>query len=472
MRGEQQRARCPKARPASKIIGMTPEENAFIAEFFRMATDDPLDPDDPRYVPLYGFPDLEIEDPVELIARAIEWTPGSTVQLLSGFRGAGKSTELRRLRRRLADAGYVVILLDIENYLNLATQIDITDFLIAIAGAFGDEVKRQSLLPENATQESYWSRLTAFITRSRIDVTELGGGVNLGAVSFDIKANLKTDPSFRERMQQKMAGYLGALVEDVRAYLQEVVSFIRDAHHDAKGVVLLVDSIEHIRGTSVNAREVQSSVESLFAGNADQLHLPSLHVVYTVPPYVHVLYPGLSALYAPGEVQLLQPVKVCDKDAREPFQPGLHALERVVAARGDWKTLLGDRSSLDRLSLMSGGHLRDLLRLLTMILRSTTRLPVSERTVDIALTRATSEFLPIAKNDAIWLHRIAQTKQAELQDRSALQDLARFLDTHLVLCYRNGSDWYDISPLVREEVRKSAEDSAALQGENVQLQRS
>lgn len=34
--------------------------------------------------------------------------------------------------------------------------------------------------------------------------------------------------------------------------------------------------------------------------------------------------------------------------------------------------------------------------------------------------------------------------------------LARFFDTHLVLCYRNGDEWYDVHPLVSEQVCKQA----------------
>jgi hypothetical protein len=30
--------------------------------------------------------------------------------------------------------------------------------------------------------------------------------------------------------------------------------------------------------------------------------------------------------------------------------------------------------------------------------------------------------------------------------------LSRFLDTHLVLFLTNGKDWYDLHPLIREEV--------------------
>ena len=81
-------------------------------------------------------------------------------------------------------------------------------------------------------------------------------------------------------------------------------------------------------------------------------------------------------------------------------------------------------------------------------------LPVPERSVETTINQIRSEFLPIANDDARWLAGIARTHQAELQSLDRLPSLARFFDTHLVLCYRNGEEWYDVHPLVAEQVHK------------------
>ena len=31
-------------------------------------------------------------------------------------------------------------------------------------------------------------------------------------------------------------------------------------------------------------------------------------------------------------------------------------------------------------------------------------------------------------------------------------ELTRFFDTHLVLCYRDGPEWYDVHPLIKEHM--------------------
>ena len=96
------------------------------------------------------------------------------------------------------------------------------------------------------------------------------------------------------------------------------------------------------------------------------------------------------------------------------------------------------------------------MRLLSEIVRRADQLPVSEITIQRAITQVKSELLPIAIEDARWLQRIAKTHDASLLDISQLPRLVTFLDSHLVLCYRNGDEWYDVHPLVRDEVRQLA----------------
>lgn len=418
--------------------------------------DRPLDPQDELYVPLCRDKRLSPADPVELLSRTIQWTPGESIQLFSGFRGTGKSTELRRLRKTLQDQGYLVVLSDIGEYLNLTVPVDVSDFLMAVAGAFSEGLVDAGLLTYDPVQEGYWSRLWDFLGRTKVELSEFSAGIGTGPVQAGLKANLKSDPTFKARLQQRMAGHIGALVADVRLFFEECFKRVREQHGQDRELVFLVDSVEHIRGTSVNAVEVQSSVETVFAGHPDKLRLPYVHVVYTVPPYLKVRYANLGSLYEPGGLQVLSAIRVRDPRTGRAFRAGLSAFEKVARARGDWQRLLGERAVLDSITLSSGGHLRDFLRILAEILRRAESLPVPETTVAEATSQIRSEFLPIADSDARWLARIAETHRAELPDLGRLPDLARFLDTHLVLCYRIDSEWYDVHPLIAEHVAAQA----------------
>lgn len=442
---------------------MHADDEDFFRDFFQALSEQPLDFDDGQaqkyYVPLYEDPALVAHDPVKHLANPIRWSKQESVQLFSGFRGSGKSTELRRLQHHLRGLGnYHIVLCDVEDYLSLSMPLDVSTFLMVLAGSFGEALYEERILPSDPGEEGYWSRLWNFLARTKVDISELSATMPGQPIGAALKASFKDDPSFREKLQKVMEGHLGALVRDVREFFKDCVKKVQRRHGNDARLVFLVDSMEHIRGTSTNAKDVQASVENLFAGHADKLRLPGVHVVYTVPPYLKVLRPNLSSLYASGYLQMLPALKVRDRGTEAPFTPVFELLQRVIRARGDWRRLLGDdRGQLDALILASGGHLRDLLRIFMEILRRADQLPVPEQTIWDAVNQVRSEFLPIADADAEWLARIAETHEAALPSQDRLPDFARFLDSNMVLCYRNGMDWYDTHPLVAELVKEQAE---------------
>ena len=425
---------------------MKPEDNQFLKAFFNAVSNRPLEPDDKRYVSLYDAA-LTDADPVRQLAQAVEWATES-VRLFSGYRGAGKSTELRRLKRQLEESGHLVFLCDMEDYLNLSTAVDVSDFLMAVAGSFDDAI-RDEHGSAVASSENYWQRLEGFLTSLKVD------GVSVAAAGF--KASLQSDPTFKHRLQERMAGHLGALVADVRQFCADRVAALRThANAPDRKVVLLLDSVEHIRGTFANAADVQSSVENLFANHAEKLRIPDMHIVYTVPPYLKVRFPNIGQLYDEGGLEILPSFKLHEQDGT-PIAQAYDTFEQVVRKRGDWQRLLGqDPAVLHHVIRNSGGHLRDLLGLLARVALLARTLPVPERTVATAISRRKAEFLPIPNDDARWLASICQTHKAELRKLQELPSLARFFDTHLVLCYRNGDEWYDVHPLIKQHVQMQA----------------
>lgn len=432
---------------------LSSEDFAFLKAFYQqVANEAPLDPADRRYVQLYK--DAGQDDPVELLLRGIVWQTGKSAQLLSGFRGTGKSTELRRLRAKLVAAGYVVVLLDMEDALNMSTRVEVSDFLMAVAGAFSDALSAPEILGFDPKREGYWTRLGAFLRRTRIEIPDVA--------EYGVKAALKTDPTFKQRLQGQMAGHLGALTDDVHDFFRESVATIRQKVKTTPEVVLIVDSMEHARGTSLTDREVQSSLVNLFAGHAPRLRLPDLHVVYTVPPYLKVLAPNLGDQYGSGAIQIFPAIKVHkpdggDPETRVPHDPGVAALRAVLSGRGTVERLFASEELVRRLIRMSGGHLRDMLRLTAEVLRRAQSVPVGADIVEGAIRALRAEMLPIADEHARWLARIATTREAELGSVRQMGDLAAFLDSHVVLCFKNGQDeYYDVHPLIRDRILKQA----------------
>ena len=106
----------------------------------RLLVEAPLEPDSELYEPLYEH---DPNDPIALIFRNIDFNEVQSLNFISGFRGSGKTTELFRLRRRLRDDGYFVAYANALDYLLPSEPVDISDFLIVLAGSFGDALEKQ-----------------------------------------------------------------------------------------------------------------------------------------------------------------------------------------------------------------------------------------------------------------------------------------------------------------------------------------
>ena len=105
--------------------------------------------------------------------------------------------------------------------------------------------------------------------------------------------------------------------------------------------------------------------------------------------------------------------------------------------------------------MQCGGHFRDLLMLVGEAFVSADGIEIKDRDVDGAISNLRAQY-PIAENDAEWLRAIHETQLPCLpsSDPADVSRFTRFLDHHLVLLFANGREWYDIHPVIVEDVFK------------------
>lgn len=387
---------------------MTPDDRRFLKHAYQAVLDEPLEADEPRYVEL----SREAQDPVELLARGIDFSSGESVQLVSGFRGTGKSTMLRRLRRRLLDVGegYEVVLVDIERHLDMSAPVEVLGFLSTLADAFDEAMSFLELL----------------------------------------------DPEAQPRFQRDLDSPRHPAHAAIHEFFHEHVRDLKARQGRETTVILLVDSIEHIGSRLVDPMRVQDSVDALFVEHFDKLRIPDVHVVYTVPPYTRARWPALGTQHYDGPIVSLPAVTVRTIDGiRDPR--GVDLLKTLVARRVDPVRLMGDDhdAMLERLIACSGGNVRHLLRLLAEILRRARSLPVSTAVVDDAIRQMRVELLPTSDADVPALAHIAESHALVLGSH-AHHDLARWTEMNQVLQYHDDGDWYDVHPLIRNIVLDQA----------------
>jgi len=435
-----------------------------LRSFFRK-----VDPQAPHregdYVRLYEGSDsqgLLADDPVQLMATEIDWAEGQSAQLFSGHRGTGKTTELRRLKADLERNGHVVVHCDMEDHLHLSSPVDIVDFLVAAVSAFARGLDNHPAVELPAPlEQGYFERLGSWLTRTEVDLKELGfqagtgGLIPGGEASF--KLDLKGNPDFKQRLQTRLSNHVGTLAQQAHAFVSDCVAQARQSvgRPDLR-VVVLFDSIEHIRGSTSDAEKVIQSVERLFLTHPDKLRLPDLHVVYTVPPWLKIRAPGVGGNFS--ALRQIPCVRLADR-AGHPDPAGVGRMVELVATREpEWGQVFS-RTQLERLVQCSGGYIRDLLRLVQEALRGGAgqALPLSDGVVDSAIARVRRSYLPLTRLDARWLAEVHRTKDVALERQAQLPDLARLFENMLVLNYFDDEEWYDIHPLVVDEVRQMTE---------------
>ena len=216
----------------------------------------PLEYGNPLYVPRFGADPSK--DPILELSKRIGWAESESVNVLTGFRGNGKSTELRRLKRLLEDQGCTVFLVDMLDYVIMTKPLELSDLLLSLVTGFAEVTKEQEGLDE--IRESYWERFRNFLLKTEVKGQEVKVKIGGDLTSAELGLALKTDPSFKQVIQKRLRGHLTTLVKEVHDYaVAVVVTLRRKAQFDDLKVVLLVDSMEQLRGVGEDAEAVHRS---------------------------------------------------------------------------------------------------------------------------------------------------------------------------------------------------------------------
>jgi hypothetical protein len=337
---------------------------------------------------------------------------------------------------------------------------------MVMAGAFSDSLEDK--LGKDIAHETFWDRIWTFLN-SEINLKEASAKIGyetpakelFGSVKtgLDLKFELKSATNFRRQLQGFLANKLKELKNSVDRFFEDGIKLIRKARGEETQVVFIFDQLEQLRGTLQTEQDVIRSVERIFAIHIDLLKIPYVHGVFTVPPWLKFVLPGTV------QITLLSTVHLWNNDAeRTRCEPAWEVFRSLVERRlgkEGLRLLFGKRpvgkGLVDDVIAVCGGHFRDLLRLLRdTVVRATSLpgLPLPPTLIAHTINAARRDFLPIAQDDARWLAEIARVRATALPstEPTPVNRLARFLDSHFVLYFINADEWYDIHPLIRDEV--------------------
>ncbi len=431
---------------------MTPGDEEFLTELYRSLTKQAVPPTSPLYVPLEQLPGQVMgPDAVKLLCRTITMTTPGEAFFLTGLRGSGKTVQLLRLKQDLQQRGFAVVMFSAEDYLNMHEPLNVVDVLFFLVGATSDQAVEHDLIAKGDSATSRgWSRLWQWLSNlpSRTDLSGAEVSTTLLGTKASLKAELRRDPAFVAQLREFLRGRLSELVEESNQIVGDLVDEMRQRWRNGewKGLVVIVDSLDHNRAVdSEKFQQVRRALVNLFDKDYDNLRLTGCRTVFTLPMYVPI-----SAAKA---VRRVTNLRVTDRE-RKPNTDGLAAAREVLLHRAPDRKIsrLIVDDAIDQLVLASGGHLRILLGLVMEVVTQAESLPVDDATVTAAIQQVRNGMLPLADDQRGLLRSVAASHELPLASQHDWDVVATLLDQHFVLGYQNGEPWYDVHPLLHDEI--------------------
>lgn len=403
----------------------------------------------------------------ELQANITLFSPEeATCQLFTGHIGCGKTTELLRLKSILEEEGFQVIYFKSSQDLNLA-DTDIGEILLTIARHFSlifDKLKLensmlrwQELLQEvgKLVNREFVNR--EFEVRSAVAVSafEENESASLSSRLQKIALHAKNSPELRLKLRQYWEPRISLILQAINTELLEPVTAALK-QQGKKGLVTIVDNLDRLE--AVQKPWGRSQPEYLFVDRGEQLCKLNCHMVYTIP--LSLIFSkdfGRLTQRFGSDPKVLPTIPVRDRH-RQSFDPGIAQLQKMVLARAfpdvasDLRMalvpeLFDDRSSVDRLCYISGGHARNLLRLLHRWIEKERRLPLSRSVLEVAIReRCHQLILSLTEDEKKLLRQVVE--QQRISGTENYQFLLRNL---FVFEYQDDrGSWFDINPILSE----------------------
>ncbi len=388
------------------------------------------------------------------LKRTIALLPNEwTCQLFTGHVGCGKSTELRRLKAELEEMGFYVVYFESSEFLDMS-DVDVTDILLAIAHQVSASLEANQiwLKPE------YFVRLFQEISEILQTPIELSG-VEFSVGISKITARTKDSPRLRSQLRQFMEprtnGILKAMNDEL---LGRAIAELQ--RRGQQGLVVIIDNLDR-----VDARQLQTGrtqPEYLFIDRGDQLSKLNCHLVYTIP--LALIFSNenetLRQRFGGGVAPKVLPMIPVRTRSHHPYAEGIHLLRHMVLARAfpgvepakrfDHVSQVFDNlETLDRLCLVSGGHVRNLLGLVRNCIQQSD--PPFPRQIVEQVIRSQRDSLARAIDDEEWKLICQVVNQQNVKGEIEYQMLLRSM---FVFEYQDTQGtWFGINPVLAETTK-------------------
>jgi len=360
--------------------------------------------------------------------------------LVSGHKGTGKSTELRRLEGKLSERGYFVVFVDLVRDVT-ADQLDAERVVTTILRQALEILKARRLPTADralvAVHRLFARHVREETTAGEGEVkvsAEVGAGGRLaGLLSLMARGtgSVRRTTSGRTVLTWEYRSDVGELSEHLNSVLITASVAAQRRKSSPHGLVLIVDGFDRIE-----SEDLQNEV---FLDFGEFLAGLSVHKVLTVPISL-VCSPRhrtICETFGVAQVDMLPSVQVETPD-------GLTRAREVILRRCHQS--LFDGAALDMLCQMSGGDIRHLMTLAQEALAQAV-------TGHVTGKEATAAVEALSRSFAVWLGEPEFEELAKYDAKRSIPPVHEvglpLLYASAILCYSNGEPWYRVHPAVR-----------------------
>ena len=411
--------------------------------------DEPLEgPDDPRWVDTreargsYQLHELYRELGMDMRASGnrLRAARDRGYYLFCGHRGCGKSTELRRIRSELhAPDAYHVVFADAAQALDV-NNLRYQDILLHLAGRLVEQLQGEGITlgPVHLGKLEEWftervekqESTREFALEVRSGAEAAPGLPFVGKLFSGISNAFRNNSTYKEELRRTLRNYFTDFADAFNHLINAAAEAISD---NGKGhrILFVVDGTDLLRGDDAHA---------FFVSDVHQLRQVHGQFMYCAP--IHLVYEGAAIGQNFDHVFKLPMIKVAEADG-SPNQRGIGAMCGILHQRAS--AGLFDPDVAELMVEYSGGHPRDLLRLLQGAFRHAGNDRFDEDSARAAVREAANDF-----------RRILDSEDYELLARidshpttSPHSDRARYLLYNLALLEYNDFYWRS-HPVIRE----------------------
>ncbi|MEL6492035.1 MAG: ATP-binding protein [Cyanobacteria bacterium J06621_3] len=407
--------------------------------------------DDLRYY--IDFSSVRGGDIVSELGRTIvRLSPNEpTSQLFTGHIGCGKSTELFRLKGGLEQQNFHVVYFESDRDLEMA-DVDISDILLMIAHQVTESMESVGIRLRPTYLEKLFKNLLETL-RSPLEISDLSFSVGVAAIT----ARAKESPEMRSQLRQYLEPRTKSIIDAINDEILAVAAEELKAQGKA-GLVVVVDNLDRI--DPIRRSDGRSQSEYLFVDRGEQLKRLNCHVVYTIP--LALIFsddlPRLANRFGTAP-KLLSMVPVATRMG-EPYPRGRQLLQKMVMVRAypelnerdRWQqvnTVFDTPDTLNRLVAASGGHMRNLMRLLYGCLQKGDP-PITKAVLD-AVIRDERDALTALIDATEWQLLFKAISGGDSEGNADYNPLLRSL---FLYEYRDDEGrWFGLNPILTETKR-------------------